>query len=119
NENVYTDPIHKRSRRAVHATLRRSAGEADSGTTSRRLASNKTIRAAKANIVTTKNQSLLTIGLMIDIARLDEGSTPLSESSCRPEISNCAATRKRIAVVTLKNFCRLMRTLPLTNITPK
>src|SRR5271166_3168698 len=44
--------------------------------------------------------------------------TPLSDSSCSPEISSCAATRNMMAVVTLKNFCRSMRTLPLTNITP-
>ena len=31
---------------------------------------------------------------------------------------NCAATKNRITVVTRKNFCRLMRTLPFTNITP-
>src|SRR5436305_1371917 len=33
-------------------------------------------------------------------------------------MSNCAATKNMIAVVTLKNFCRLMRALPLTNMTP-
>ena len=85
----------------------------------RRRASNNTINAAIAKIVTKKNQSLLTIGPMIDISRFDEGMKPLSDSSCRPEIRSCAATRNRIAVVTRKNFCRLIRTLPLTNITPK
>jgi len=63
------------------------------------------------NMVTKKNQSLLTIGPMIAISRFEEAITPLSESSCSPEITNCAATRNRMAVVMRKNFCKLMRTL--------
>src|ERR1700722_19453419 len=35
------------------------------------------------------------------------------------KLINCDATRKCIAVVTRKNFCKLIRTLPFTNITPK
>ncbi len=72
-----------------------------------------------AKMVTKKNQSLLTIGPMMAISRLEDAMKPLSESSCRPEMTSWAATRNMIAVVTRKNFCRLTRTLPLTNITPK
>src|SRR5450631_1161545 len=61
NENVNTEIIHMRSRRALHAALRRSAAEAAATTGSRRLASNRIINAASAKIVTKKNQSLLTI----------------------------------------------------------
>src|SRR6202050_5953647 len=109
NENVSTAIIHIRSRRALHAALRRCAGEAAADTGSRRLASNKIINAANANMVTKKKQSLLTIGHMIAISRLEEAMTPLSESSCSPEITNCAATRDRMAVVRGKNFCKLMQ----------
>src|SRR5208283_5475468 len=103
----------------VHSALRRSAAEGESSTGSRRLASNNTISAANAKIVTKKNKSFRTIGPMIAISVFEDGMTPLSESSCNPAITSCAATRRRIAVVTRKNFCRLIRTLPFTNITPK
>ncbi len=66
-----------------------------------------------------KKTSLRTIGPMSAISACEEGSTPFSESSCRPVITSWAATKHRMTVVTRKNFCRLMRTLPLTNITPK
>ena len=69
--------------------------------------------------MTKKKISLRTIGPMMAISRLEEGITPLSDSSCSPATTNCKATRNRMAVVTRKNFCRLIRTLPLTNITPK
>ena len=69
-------------------------------------------------MVTKKNRSLRTMGPISAISSREEGSTPFSESSCRPEMISCAATKNRIAVVTRKNFCRLIRTLPLTNITP-
>src|ERR1700733_14492470 len=98
-EKPYTDAIHDRSLRDVHSALRRSAADGESGTGSRRLASNNTINAAKAKIVTKKNKSLRTIGPMIAISVFEEGMTPLSESSCNPAITNCAATRKRMAVV--------------------
>ena len=69
-------------------------------------------------MVTKKNRSLRTMGPISAISSREEGSTPFSESSCSPEMINCAATKNRMTVVTRKNFCRLMRTLPLTNITP-
>src|SRR5450755_215353 len=94
-EHVYTEIIHRRSRRAVHSALRRSAGDADTGAGSRRLASNNTISAARAMMVTKKNQSLLTMGPMIAISRFDDGIKPVSESSCKPEMNNWAATKKR------------------------
>ena len=118
NELAYTETIHNRSRRALHVALRRSAADAATTAGSRRFTSNSTISAAKATMVTKKKKSLRTIGPMIAISRLEEGSTPFSESSCSPEMISCAATKNRITVVMRKNFCRLMRTLPFTNITP-
>src|SRR5882757_1569183 len=97
-EKTYTDAIQMRSLRADQAAFRRSAADSAAGTGSRRFASNNTIKAAKARTVTKKNRSLRTIGPIKAISRLDEGITPLSDSSCNPEISNCAATRNRIAV---------------------
>src|SRR5205085_10268502 len=41
NELAYTDAIHRRSRRAVHSTLRRWAGDSGNGAGCRRLASNR------------------------------------------------------------------------------
>src|SRR5207244_4853121 len=82
-ELAYTDTIHNRSRRELHEALRRSAGEADAGRGSRRLSSNRTINAAKARMVTKKNRSLRTIGPIIAISRLEEGSTQFSQSSDR------------------------------------
>ena len=119
NELANTAIIHSLSRRALHNALRFSAPDsANDGCGCRRRASNRTISAARATMVTKKNHSLLIIGPIRDISLFEEGRTPNSESSCNPETNNCAATKNRITVVTRKNFCRLILTVPFTNITP-
>src|SRR5215813_6300102 len=52
------------------------------------------------------------------ISCLLERITPVSESSCNPVMTSCAATKSRMIVVTRKKRRRSMRTLPFTNITP-
>ena len=104
--------------RVVHSALRRSAAEAASGTGCAPLGVEQHHQRRQRENRDEKEKSLRTIGPMIAISRLDDGITPLSDNSCSPATTSCAATRTRIAVVTRKNFCRLMRTLPLTNITP-
>src|SRR6266446_7504147 len=70
NELAYTETIHKRSRRALHKALRRSAGESGRADGWRRFTSNSTIKAAKSTIVTKKNRSFRTMGPMRAISSL-------------------------------------------------
>ena len=116
---TYSAAIHSRSRRSLQRAFRCSAAEPAAATGARRRHSISTMMAASARMVMKKNKSLRTSGPISAISCRLEGSTPFSESSCRPLMTNCAATNSRITVVTRKNFCRLMRTEPLTNITPK
>ena len=118
NELAYTEAAHKRSRRALHMALRRSAPETGAETGMRLFISKSTISAVSARMVMKKKTWLRTIGPISAISRLLEGSTPFSESSCSPVMTSCMATKIRITLVTRKNFPKLIRTDPLTNITP-
>src|SRR5947209_14426744 len=118
---TYTADDQSFSLRSDHSAFRCSAlltAAAVSGAPCRRLASKSTINAASASIVMKKKTSFRTIGPISAISCWLDGSTPASASSWYPESNNCAATKNRITVVTLKNRCRLTRTLPFTNITP-
>src|SRR5437868_14162195 len=100
NELAYTEAIHKRSRRMLQAALRRSAADAETAAGWRRLTSNSTINAANAKMVTKKNQTLATMGPTIAISRLEERSTPFSESSRHPVIISAPTPKKRKTLLT-------------------
>src|SRR5438132_357714 len=69
NELANTATIQKRSRRALQWDLRFSAGASATATDCRRRASNSTINAASATMVTKKKKSLRTIRPTLAISR--------------------------------------------------